>query len=144
MNANPNIQPVPLDVAEKVLLDAGDAVRQRLKAHGHTERSFKMIGELWCVYITHAFTIRGETVIQPRDVAQMMALVKIARSVYGYSEDNFVDNAGYTALAAMLTPVPADKVIITKEKTMGEMFPKKDEPTTTAKNTSDKLAAAKI
>jgi len=34
----------------------------------------------------------------------MMALTKMVRSVYGFSEDNFVDGAGYTALAAMLHP----------------------------------------
>jgi hypothetical protein len=37
----------------------------------------------------------------------MMGLVKTARTVYGYSVDNFTDGAGYNALAAMLTPSPA-------------------------------------
>ena len=101
---NPNIKPTDLSISEKVLLDAGDAIRSRLKEHGHTERSFAMIADMWSVYINHSFTIRGEVKLRAYDVAQMMDLVKKARSTYGYSEDNFVDGAGYTALAAMLHP----------------------------------------
>jgi hypothetical protein len=101
---NPNIKPTDLTVSEKVLLDAGDAIRQRLKEHGHTERSFGMIADMWSVYINHSFTIRGEVKLRPYDVAQMMTMVKKARSTYGYSEDNFTDDAGYTSLAAMLHP----------------------------------------
>jgi hypothetical protein len=62
-----------------------------------------MIGQLWNVYLDHARLRRGNEFIQPRDVAQMMIMVKIARSLYGHSRDNFVDAAGYSALAAMLT-----------------------------------------
>ena len=45
--------------------------------------------------------ISAESWVTPHDVAQLMILIKVARSVYGYSEDNFVDTAGYAALAAM-------------------------------------------
>ena len=105
---NPNIRPDELSHAERILLDAGDIIRKRNVEHGHTERSFRMIAELWGTFITHAFTIRGETKLYPRDIATMMQLTKISRSVYGYSEDNFVDGAGYAALAAMLTPQAAE------------------------------------
>jgi hypothetical protein len=98
------MEPVKLDVSEKVLLDAGDAIRARLKEHGHTERSFTMIAEMWTTYIKHSFTSSNGVHLRPYDVAQMMNILKMARSVYGYSEDNFVDGAGYTALAAMLHP----------------------------------------
>lgn len=130
---NPNVKPDQLDISERILLDAGDAIRKRNKEHGHTERSFGMIGELWGTYITHAFTIRGETKIHPRDVAHMMGLVKVARAVYGYSVDNFVDNVGYTALAAMLTPVPDGKEVIKGTKTMAEHFPKPKDPEPTVR-----------
>jgi len=122
---NPNIKPDDLSIAESILLDAGQAVRDRSKEHGHTERSFGFIGDMWTNYITHAFTIRGETKLYPHDVAMMMDLVKTARSVYGYSIDNFTDKAGYTALAAMLTPHP-DGPMAMSSKTMAEMFPKQE------------------
>jgi len=98
-----------LSLSEKVLLDAGDAIRQRLKDHGNTERSFQMIADLWSVYINHSFTSRGDLKLRPYDVAQMMSMVKKARSVYGFTEDNFVDDAGYAALAAMLHPSNGSK-----------------------------------
>jgi hypothetical protein len=104
---NPKLGETPLEIAESVLLDAGDAIRKRLDEHGHTERSFRMIGELWSVYMTHAYTARDELKLQPHDVAFMMDLMKTARAVYGYSRDNFVDKAGFTSLAAMLAPKPA-------------------------------------
>jgi hypothetical protein len=103
---NPKLGETPLEIAESVLLDAGKAIRDRLVEHGHTERSFRMVGELWSTYISHAYTSRDELHLQPHDIAQMMALTKIARAVYGYSMDNFIDGAGYTALASMLTPTP--------------------------------------
>jgi hypothetical protein len=103
---NPKLRDTPLEIAEGTLLDAGDAIRSRLKEHGHTERSFKMIAELWSVYIGHAYSSREEVLLKPHDIAVMMSMTKIARGVYGYSMDNFVDGAGYTALASMLTPNP--------------------------------------
>jgi hypothetical protein len=101
---NPNIKQTDLTISERVLLDAGDAIRSRLKEHGHTERSFGMIADLWTTYINHSFTSRGDVKLRPYDIAQMMSMVKMARSTYGYSFDNFVDGAGYTALSALLHP----------------------------------------
>jgi len=126
---NPKLKDTPLDIAESVLLDAGNAIRDRLKEHGHTERSFRMIGELWSTYISHAYTSRDELHLQAHDVSQMMALVKVARGVYGYSLDNFVDGAGYTALSAMLTPAPKKDVpvpVIRKMPPTNEFEVKKD------------------
>src|SRR5262245_8901019 len=121
---NPTIKPDKLEVSEGVLLDAAQAVRHKNKEHGHTERSFMLIGEMWTSYIAHAFTIRGETKLHPHDIANMMALVKMARAVYGYSMDNYVDGAGYIALSAMLSPhtVPGDKMRELAE--IAKMFPK--------------------
>lgn len=98
------VSPQPLHVAEKILLDSADIIRKRLKEHGHTSRSFTLAAELWTSYVKHAFTIRGKTELLPHDVAMMMSLLKSMRVVYGFSEDNFVDGVGYTALAAMLHP----------------------------------------
>jgi hypothetical protein len=107
---NPKLRDTPLEIAEGTLLDAASTIRGRLEEHGHTERSFKMIGELWSVYISHAYTARDDLMLKPHDIAQMMALLKVARAVYGYSMDNFTDGAGYTALASMLTPKPKTNV----------------------------------
>jgi hypothetical protein len=103
---NKNVKSDDIHIAEKILLDAGQAIRDRHVEHGHTERSFQMIAELWSTYITHAYTIRNEAGLKSHDIAMLMDLVKTARSVYGYSVDNFTDKAGYSALAAMLTPQP--------------------------------------
>jgi len=121
---NPNIERTPLEIAENTLLDAGSAIRARLEEHGHTERSFKLVAELWSSYIGHAYTIRGETQLRPSDIPMLMDLVKTARSVYGYSGDNFTDKAGYSALAAMLTPRPLNTTKVSSEKVMAELFPK--------------------
>lgn len=98
--------PDELEIAEKILLDAGDEIRRANREHGHTLKSFTMIGDMWSVYITHIFTLRGNNKLLPHDVAHMLALLKQARAIYGYSDDNFVDGAGYTSLAGMLTPRP--------------------------------------
>jgi hypothetical protein len=71
-----------------------------------------MIAEMWQVYLRHVYLTRNMLAITPHDVAQMMALLKKARAMYGdpLNEDNFVDDIGYTALAAMLTlPDDAEK-----------------------------------
>lgn len=89
------------DVRQKVLADAAKIIRRRGNEHGHTERSFTMIAELWSTYIKHVAPMRE---LNAYDVAQMMTLVKKARATYGFSIDNFTDDAGYTALAADLHP----------------------------------------
>jgi hypothetical protein len=116
------IKPTDLTIAERALLDAGDTIRKRLKDHGHTERSFGMIADLWSSYINHSFTSRGEVKLRPYDIAQMMGLVKLARSTYGYSFDNFVDSAGYSALAAMLHPERRDTETASGDDKEGEGY----------------------
>ena len=92
----------PTDIPEQILRETIDEVNSKGDEHGDTEMSFNMISELWSTYVSHAHTIHAESWITPHDVAQMLALLKIARSVYGFSRDNYVDAAGYTAIAAML------------------------------------------
>jgi hypothetical protein len=75
-----------------------NAVIDGAKKHGDTQKSFTMIADLWTVYL------QARRVITAHDVAVMMSLLKIARAAYSYSFDNYVDEAGYTALAAMLHP----------------------------------------
>jgi hypothetical protein len=92
------------DVAEKVLTGALDQVKSKSKEHGDTTNSFQMMGEFWTTYVRHTSVARAHLAIQAKDVAQMMVLLKIARTAYGKSGDNHVDEAGYAALAALLDP----------------------------------------
>ena len=99
------------NVARDILVEAGKTILQnRPGVHGSAEQSFEMIGDLWTVYLRHTRRVRGTDAVQPEDVAQMMTLLKKARSLYGdiTNRDNFVDDIGYAALAGMLQlPDPA-------------------------------------
>lgn len=57
--------------------------------YGSPEDSFKLIAQLWGVYL--------ERLVMPRDVAAMMALMKVARIKAGKKDDNWIDLAGYAA-----------------------------------------------
>jgi len=91
--------------ATDVLSKAQKAIDDGTEVHGDTYRSFEMIGQLWATYIGHTMTVHKKVHLTPRDVATMMMMVKQVRSVYGHSPDNYVDAAGYAALAAMLDPM---------------------------------------
>ena len=76
------------------ILDAAKACvcGQREQDYGNPENNFGLIGQLWTVYTG--------TPISAKDVAMMMALLKIARIKTGTgTEDSFVDLAGYAACA---------------------------------------------
>ncbi len=64
---------------------------EREQDYGTPEDSFSLIGRLWTAYIGITFT--------PKDVAMMMALLKVARIKNGDKADSFVDLAGYAACA---------------------------------------------
>jgi hypothetical protein len=70
-----------------------------------------MIGRLWSEYLSNTNRFDDAllgVVVTPKDVAQMMVLLKIARNVHGQlKDDDFVDQAGYTALAAALAGIQA-------------------------------------
>lgn len=89
-------------VASEILREAAGIVEgARNTTHGDKERSFALIGELWATYL------RGRHGITPPveafDVAQMMVLLKIARSIQGKPvRDHFVDAAGYAGIAGEL------------------------------------------
>lgn len=62
----------------------------REKDYGTPEDNFKLIAELWSIYL------RAD--VSPVDVAMMMSLLKIARISSGnFTEDSFIDLAGYAA-----------------------------------------------
>lgn len=67
----------------------------REKQYGKAENNFNTIANLWADYLS----VKVEpTDIEPKDVAAMLALLKIARIDTGHAkEDNWVDLAGYAA-----------------------------------------------
>lgn len=112
--------------ATTVLKDRGDR-------HGGAENSFAMIGELWSVYIRHTTQHRTSggadadvvpiqyVKVSPSDVAQMMVMLKISRSVYGnpMEQDHFVDEIGYSSLAGALATAEYGAKTQTKDDSSG-------------------------
>ena len=76
---------------------------ERRGTYGEPEDSLQSIADFWQAYIQARSAKRqpGEVLILgPQDVANMMILLKLARSLGpGAHRDNYVDIAGYAALA---------------------------------------------
>lgn len=76
---------------------------KREQDYGTPEDNFSTIGLLWAVYLRAAHPTLARILpingIKSKDVAIMMALLKIARIANGSSPDSFVDLAGYAACA---------------------------------------------
>lgn len=74
-------------------------VGDREKSYGSPEENFGRIGKMWNAYLGR----RLKTQLTPVDVAAMMSLLKLARIGSGiYSEDNWIDLAGYAACGGEL------------------------------------------
>ena len=90
-------RPEILDTAKKCVCG------EREQDYGKPEDNFKTIGALWSTYLQAAHPeltkVMGAESITAKDVAVMMALLKIARIATGNSPDSFVDLAGYAACA---------------------------------------------
>lgn len=66
----------------------------REQDYGSPEQNFKVIALMWSVYIQR----QGRGYLEDKDVAAMLALLKIARIASGNAkEDNWIDLAGYAA-----------------------------------------------
>ena len=66
---------------------------ERQDQYGAPEDSFGLIARYWTIYLGSP--------VSPRDVAHLMALLKLARAQgQGFKRDNYVDLAGYAAIAA--------------------------------------------
>ena len=81
-----------LDLAKKCVCGEREA------DYGKPEDNFRTIAGLWSVYLDSAHP-KIKHVVSAKDVAVMMALLKIARIATGKSPDSFVDLAGYAACA---------------------------------------------
>ena len=72
---------------------------QREQDYGTPEDNFKAIAELWSVYLDRISVGKyGNMIVDEKDVAVMMALLKIARIAAGGGKaDSWIDLAGYAA-----------------------------------------------
>ena len=77
---------------EAITLIVGD----RNIDYGDPYEDFSLTADLWHSYLTRTAEKRGSLVIEPHDVAIMMALLKISRlSWTPTKKDHWVDIAGY-------------------------------------------------
>ena len=88
---------------KQILENAIQTVCQdRRDKHGQIEDNFGLIADLWSTYIGASVTAV--------DVAMMMGMLKMARIKTGkYTQDNFVDLAGYAACGAEVAELDASK-----------------------------------
>jgi len=77
----------PALASEAVATMNGD----RMRTHGNPHDTLARIAQMWTGYL-------GKD-IHPTDVAQMMVMVKQARSRHSYDRDHYLDAIAYTLLA---------------------------------------------
>lgn len=76
--------------------------RERAGQYGDPENNFAVIAAMWSAYL-HARCAADRLALDGKDVAAMMALLKIARVASGKPKmDNWVDLAGYAACGGAL------------------------------------------
>lgn len=85
---------------DEVLERAREAVSgDREQDYGSPETNFLRIANFWNTYLAG----RLGAVLYPKDVAAMLALLKVARIASGHAkEDNWIDLAGYAACGGEL------------------------------------------
>ena len=70
----------------------------RAKTHGDKVANHENIARLWSSYLQNKTKL--QIIISPEDVAQLMSLLKIARTQAGeHNIDDYVDAVGYQAIA---------------------------------------------
>lgn len=91
------------DTAGSMLREAAGIVEGvRQQTHGDKERSFQVIADFWNTYLQLRH-LGARDLLTPSDVAMLMALLKVARSVCGTPiRDHFVDAGAYAALSGEL------------------------------------------
>jgi len=80
---------------------------ERQDQYGNPEDSFELVGRYWTVYLRSVGIVKDDPDIEldKREVAEMMALFKIARmSGQMLNKDNYIDAAGYIGIAGDMVP----------------------------------------
>jgi hypothetical protein len=68
--------------------------------YGDAVEDFDVIARYWNIYLwSRGFRLTDQDGLKPKDVALMMALLKIRREATHPKRDNVVDGCGYLALA---------------------------------------------
>lgn len=90
---------------EECLVMANNCVNgSRAEQYGDLEDNFETISRFWNGYLSSVMMLRNAHPLTPVDVANMMVLLKVARSSSNPAHgDNYVDIAGYAACAYELT-----------------------------------------
>lgn len=84
---------------------------ERPEDYGSPEDNFSTIAQLWAAYIKAACVAPSAQVdIGGKDVALMMALLKIARAIASDNLDNYIDLAGYAACAGEIAGRAGDEL----------------------------------
>jgi hypothetical protein len=74
----------------------------RAADHGPARKTHQNIADLWNTYLGYKGT---DIELRPSDVAMMMVLLKVARTMTGrFNPDDYVDMAGYAGLALECSP----------------------------------------
>ena len=113
-----------------ILTEAAATVSgDRQKDYGHPRENLACIAAMWNAYLTRKTHIIHD--LSPRDVAQMMVLLKVARDANKTKRDNLVDEAGYARAAEMadeaaFNPVSKDGWPESKLETMANGWPEDD------------------
>jgi hypothetical protein len=82
--------------------------KDRAATHGEAENNFAAIAGGWNWWLS----IRQEGKLTAHDVAMMMSIFKTARAANNKNHiDNYIDNAGYQALAAEIAIKPTELAI---------------------------------
>ena len=95
---------------EEVLKRTAEIVcKDRDAQYGHPENNFALIAKMWSIWL--------DTEVTARDVAMMMAMLKIARIKTGkVKEDNYIDLIGYIACMTEIDMPTEPTIKITKSK----------------------------
>jgi len=72
----------------------------RAATYGDATTSHQRIADLWTTYLEGVQSQRGHSGLNAADVAAMMVLMKVSRTVSSDHADNWVDICGYAALAS--------------------------------------------
>lgn len=100
----------PAEILSHVLDEAKKIVYGRAQAnYGHPRENCAAIAAMWDAYLIRRGVIpESSEGLVPRDVANMMVLMKVARDAEVFKHDNSVDIAGYAEVGERVNEVSAE------------------------------------